>query len=470
MSYMEDESLFSKSRPRDISEGLQNFIDSMVEEIVLEGKPFNTQKKYLKKFSENEGLDYQRLEVDLLTFIEIIDSLKSTPNRLLERIALDKGYDCFISSVIVCELLDSLPQNARFPIKDGETGKYGFIDFKGKIVIEPQYIDVGEFHNGLAKVKRNKKWGFINYYGEEVIPFVYEGVGNFVEGIAAVKRGSKWGFVDTKGKEVVPCRYESEAHQYTRFSDGLAMIIINHKCGYIDKKGNEVIPCQFDAAGRFSNGLACVLRNNGTLAVIDKEGKELFELGYDSISEHSGAYSEGLLSVATETPSGRKWGFVDKEGKLIIPCKFDRVDDYNEGLAVVGINGRCGVIDLIGSEIVPCIYQYVDSFSEGFASVQDNSYLRGFVDRTGNLVIPCQYFSAEGFSDGLAPIQLNGKWGFVDKTGKEVIPCKYEPFWLDVEHTSWESPAFVRGLAKISIDGKMAYIDRAGNVVWVENG
>ena len=47
---MEDQSLFTSNQPKTISEGLQNFIDTMVEEIVLEGKPFDTQKKYLKKF------------------------------------------------------------------------------------------------------------------------------------------------------------------------------------------------------------------------------------------------------------------------------------------------------------------------------------------------------------------------------------------------------------------------------------
>ena len=72
---MEDESIFTKSKPKEISEGLQNFIDSMVEEIVLEGKPFDTQKKYLKKFSDKEGLDYDELEADIVTFIEILDSL-----------------------------------------------------------------------------------------------------------------------------------------------------------------------------------------------------------------------------------------------------------------------------------------------------------------------------------------------------------------------------------------------------------
>lgn len=71
---MEDKSLYNGQQPKEISEGLQNYINSMVEEIVLEGKPFDAQKKYLKKFSENEVIDYNKLEADIVTFIEILNS------------------------------------------------------------------------------------------------------------------------------------------------------------------------------------------------------------------------------------------------------------------------------------------------------------------------------------------------------------------------------------------------------------
>lgn len=81
---MEDQSIFTNSHPEQISGGLQIFIDSMVEEIVLEGKPFDTQKKYLKKFSEKEGLDYVQLEKNICTFIDIFKYLKVTPSKLIE--------------------------------------------------------------------------------------------------------------------------------------------------------------------------------------------------------------------------------------------------------------------------------------------------------------------------------------------------------------------------------------------------
>jgi len=111
---MEDQSIFTNYQPKEISEGLQNFIDSMVEEIVLKGKPFDSQKKYLKKFSENEGLDYDKLEADITTFIEILDSLKTAFNKLQVKLAEEKGRDCHITDETVKKLVSySSPKNLQ---------------------------------------------------------------------------------------------------------------------------------------------------------------------------------------------------------------------------------------------------------------------------------------------------------------------------------------------------------------------
>jgi hypothetical protein len=126
---MEDQSILNPNGSTDspkatISEGLQNFIESMVEEIVLEGRPFDTQKKYLKKYSENEGLDYDKLEADITTFIEILDSLKTAFSKLQVKLAEEKGRDCYISEETVKKLVshsspkEQLEEEKQKPKKD----------------------------------------------------------------------------------------------------------------------------------------------------------------------------------------------------------------------------------------------------------------------------------------------------------------------------------------------------------------
>ena len=74
---MKDKSLIPSNRPLEISDRFQLFIDSMMEEIVIEGRrPFDMQKKYLKKFSESEGIDYGLLKKNIEAFVKIIEDLR----------------------------------------------------------------------------------------------------------------------------------------------------------------------------------------------------------------------------------------------------------------------------------------------------------------------------------------------------------------------------------------------------------
>ncbi len=51
-------------------DGLRGFVESMVEDIILEGNPYESYKDELKKQCEKEGVDYEYLVYDLEDFIE----------------------------------------------------------------------------------------------------------------------------------------------------------------------------------------------------------------------------------------------------------------------------------------------------------------------------------------------------------------------------------------------------------------
>ena len=56
-------------------------------------------------------------------------------------------------------------------------GKWGYIDDRGKIVIEPQFDSAGSFREGaLARVRLGQKWGAVNWNGVRVpVEFDYVG-------------------------------------------------------------------------------------------------------------------------------------------------------------------------------------------------------------------------------------------------------------------------------------------------------
>ena len=108
-----------------------------------------------------------------------------------------------------------------------KNGKMGFIDNNGQIVIPLEYdsyygihgylddsvlFNFGEweeeiavgFYEGLAQVNKSGKWGFIDKTGQVIIPFIYDGTSGFHRGLAWVEKEGKFGYINAKGWVVVP--------------------------------------------------------------------------------------------------------------------------------------------------------------------------------------------------------------------------------------------------------------------------
>ena len=87
-------------------------------------------------------------------------------------------------------------------------------------------------------------------------------------------------------------------------------------------------------------------------------------------------------------------------------------------------NGKYGFVNRNGTEVIPCRYDYAGSFIEGLAVVKQNGKY-GFIDYAGKEVISPKYDMAYSFSHGLAEVKQFGKWGYIDKKGTVVIPIQY---------------------------------------------
>ena len=127
----------------------------------------------------------------------------------------------------------------------------------------------------------------------------------------------------------------------------------------------------------------------------------------------SAIFHEGLAAVRVS----EKWGFIDKNGNMVINPEYDKAELFSEGLAAVALNGKWGYIDRAGRWVVKPQYEFADDFSEGFAGVVGNGKY-GFINKQGELVIPARFdvrrelrhpellVSAGRFKEGLAAVAV----------------------------------------------------------------
>ena len=368
--------------------------------------------------------------------------------------------------------------------------------------------NIGDFHEGRAWFCKNEKFGFVDKMGNMIVPAKYDDVADFKEGRAWVaNRGEddqyRCGYIDLEGKEVIPIKYKVssvEGANKISFSEGLAAVPMrtdNYDSpiyGYIDKMGNEVIPAKFSIAGDFKNGIASVdldkyidktgkLLSNNDLKTHDEivifsqdemmglkhlNGKIVVPCKYDIVQN----FSEGMAAVCEET----LWGYVDSLGNNIIPCLYrsinyydngvmddwgeygspDEANDFHEGLVLVMRNRMAGFFNKQGKTVIPFVYKRAKDFSEGFAAVKTTQKW-GFVDKEGNNVIPCRYDTVASFKEGLAAAVKNGKCGYVNANGQEIVP-----FIFDKPEDYEPLNDFHEGLAIVKKNGAFGYVDKEG--------
>lgn len=150
-----------------------------------------------------------------------------------------------------------------------------------------------------------------------------------------------------------------------------------------------------------------------------------------------------------------------------------------DGLAVDGINGKYGYVDKDGKVVIPYQFKSASSFSDGLArvSVVDNKSMTGqrfgYIDKTGQFVIKPTYVLGYNYREGLiAVLNENLKYGFIDKNGNTILPFIYDfpndfnsPNYFDNHIYAQHAYVFYDGVALVLLNDKWQFIDKQGNTV-----
>ncbi|MCE3228893.1 MAG: repeat protein [Bacteroidetes bacterium] len=154
-----------------------------------------------------------------------------------------------------------------------------------------------------------------------------------------------------------------------------------------------------------------------------------------------------------------KEGFKDENGIIVIKANFDKVNYFENGLAIVQVNDKKGLINSRGEYVMKPEYSYIFSATEGlFAFEKEEMY--GFANRDGTIAIKPQYFYAGGFYEGVSAVSEGGKDYYITKDNKKAFNVDFE-----------DAGDFSEGLASAvpydmkEGENKTGFIDRTGKFV-----
>lgn len=296
-------------------------------------------------------------------------------------------------------------------------GLHGFIDRRGKVVIEPKYTSTDRFRNGKTWViyPAGKHYGLsyvdlagkelykmpIQYYTNDYLikdanldflcnrdaredvlwwrnkeffilnfnfsPFIEKEI-KASKFIYHFSYQGKFGIIDKNMVIKVPVALDDIDPEYKYSGQGMERVRYGDKYGYISPfTGDLLVPFEYTDTRKPTNGLFWV-KKNGKWGCIDKTGRQRIAHLYD---EATGFTAENRSAVAING----KFGHIDKSGKVRTPLKYDFASYYNHGISMVRMDDKYGYIDTTGRFLTQIIYDEALPFDHLTTTVE-RSWLR----------------------------------------------------------------------------------------------
>ncbi len=171
---------------------------------------------------------------------------------------------------------------------------------------------------------------------------------------------------------------------------------------------------------------------SGLYGIVDVDGNYIIKPKFKEVDFNFG-YKPGLSYVIDKND---KYGLINEEGKEVVACKYDKISQFENGVAIVKIKSggefdfKHGLIDSTGKEVIPVKWGRMEyyPFDRLLVVSEESASKLGVIDESGKVIIPFQYaFWSKRISKGLWPVGRNDTCGVVIQclipVGSIIISC-----------------------------------------------
>ena len=212
-----------------------------------------------------------------------------------------------------------------------------------RLVIEPLYSELTFITSHWLNAEQGGVAGLLNQRGDTVIGFRHLGYADAGRGYLQYKGPGGWGLMDSTGRILTTTEYESvrvggHGWVFTQKPEGMGLMNVRGKAIF----GNVLGACQAVGANYavVSQGLAW--------GVIDSSGKVLVPILYEKVE----VVGDSLFRY--DDHGIMKW--VRLDGKVVKGVAFDKLEPFVNNVAKVEERKKRGLVNREGRWIVPAKY------------------------------------------------------------------------------------------------------------------
>lgn len=297
-----------------------------------------------------------------------------------------------------------------------ENGLYGVIDRIGNYILKPEFSDIQGLSSGLFLVAKDSLYGYIDKGGVLKIPFQYSDAYPFSKGMAKVEMNGKQAYIDEQGNFIInPCK-----STINFFNDSLLVFKENELFGLMRKNCSIVVPAIYEIIGELSSNRALVSIED-KVGYIDGTGKIVIEMNYQYFPNCSkrGTFQSSYAVVMKD----EKFGAINEQGKTVLGFSQTQLGSI-KSLTAFSKGTQWGFKDLTGKVLINPVYDYAESFQNGIAIVEIEGK-QGVIDSKGVFLLPVHFNEVSRLTNDLLLVSDGDRFGIFSNQGKEVVPVQY---------------------------------------------
>ena len=292
------------------------------------------------------------------------------------------------------------------------------------------------YEKTVLQYQKDGKYGIINFEGKIIIKPIYEEIRNmpYREGELIVKKQGKYGVVSINGGKLLDCKYDyitgdnyySEEKKYEL--DGYIVGINNEdgkmQYGYINNKREQILDVEFDKIYRMNDvkddeNIYLLAEKDGKIQLY-KNNKLLLDNNYQSIN-----YSEDSKLLILQKDG--RYGVTDLNGKQILSVDYEQIRIPGDYIIAIK-DGKQVIFDLVGTQKENLAYTNIlKTENENYNITVDKNDKYGVINKDGNILIGNKYNYIQYLYDNYFIVGgETGKSGIINDKGEEILPIKYE--------------------------------------------
>ena len=352
----------------------------------------------------------------------------------------------------------------------------------------------------------DNKYGFVNAIGDTIVPPIYDDARPFSEGLALVKKLKDYKLIDTLGQLWDKSELKNNhgfRYDWGEYHSGMPVLIPIWECQYIDVTGKVALTIPYRDAEPFHDNKARV-----------------YDADQYAYINHFGMIVEDWKEIPDDYRAVKYkdyFGYVNKNGKLVIDYQYVRALDFKNGIAKVSPDGQKWAIINKKGHYISKFYHNITNFENGVAIVQLGHYY-GFIDRTGKFLsgwyekveqmdstlyrvkkseryalvssgyqVTKWYDNIERYNKDYWLAQDGNKYAFLNKYGAYVVGW-YHKLWIDPNYPEiilvkqkdkfgfyniknyyisamYDSLVFSEGIAMVKLHNKYGFINLYGKQI-----